>query len=135
MYKGGKHTVTTSNELVVRFIATFLIIRLCTNRLHHRRRRKIGRVSRGRERIIARRPDIVDIKVCQILQWPFNSRAADVVCVAARSIVACKTRAFGKCGDTLLVICVEVLAVLSWCDELAVGVIGGVVDVISVLVA
>lgn len=134
-YIGGKHTVTTRDKLVVRFIAAFLVIRLRTNRIHHRRRCEIGRVSRRRERIIARRSDIVDIKVCETLQRAFNRRAANIIGVAARSIVTRETGAFGKCGDTLLVIRVEVLAVLSWCDELAVGVVGGVVNVIPVLIA
>ena len=75
-----------------------------------------------RVRVVARRPDVVNVKVCDTAEGSFDILVADIVGVVAVGV--CEGGMAGREGrGALLVVGVEVGLVVGGVDELAVGVV------------
>ena len=81
-----------------------------------------------RVRVVARRSDVVDVKVRDTAEGPFDVLVADVIRVAAIGVCECRV-ACRESRRTLLVVSIEVGLVVGRVDELAVGIVIGKVDV------
>lgn len=127
-------TITTGDELGVGRIRAFSISCLGADGLHHSRRLQIRQVCFRRERVILGASDVVDIKAGERLQGTLDGRAAHVVGVATGGIITSQSCALGKRWYALLLVGGDVCAILLRGDELLVRVVGGVVDVVLVLV-
>jgi len=123
-----ERTVTRVREATAGCVGAFLVGAFGSNRLLHTGLRNIGTVRLWRVRVVAGSPDIVDIKVRDAAQGPFNVLITDVVGI--RAVCVCQGRvALVESGSALLVVGVEIGLVVSGIDERAVGVVVREIDI------
>lgn len=101
---------------------------LGSNGLLHAGLRYISTVRLWRVWVVAGRPDIVNVKVPNAAQGPFDVLVADIVGIRAVGVGQGGV-ALGEGGSALLVVGVEVRLAVSGIDELAVGVVVGEIDI------
>ena len=126
---GGRElTIACIGETLPSVVGAFRVAALRADCLLDTRLRQVVAICLRRVRVVARCPDVVDVKVRDTTEGAFDVLVADVVRVTAVGV--CKGGVAGRKGrGALLVVSVEVGLVVGGADELAEGIIVGEIDV------